>query len=377
MYMCDKMENETLKRIAYRMNETDPCQIKALLGFDGFVDQIVHVVDVRYDTDHFKRVKTLEDYGKKICNAAGLSLNVEMVPVKTKIGGNGTILADALVNQGMKITYIGAMGKDSINPVFKELASRIEVISLSDPAFTDAIEFMDGKIISSKLESFKDISWNTIENKVGQDRLLGILEENDLLGFENWTMIVRMTEIWENMIDKILPRMSMDKKRVLFIDLADPEKRTQEDIMSGINCLRKFEAYFETILGLNEKESYEIAELFGKGRNELPDVTMVADFLKEQTGISGIVIHTLKQACGVIKDEKAIVDGPYCDKPLLTTGAGDNFNAGFLTGKMMGLGLQESLLMGTANSGYYVRKAGSASYGELRQFILDWSEGYI
>ena len=47
------------------------------------------MVDKRYDAEHFERVNYMEDYGKKICKAAGLSLNVEMVPVQTKLGGNG------------------------------------------------------------------------------------------------------------------------------------------------------------------------------------------------------------------------------------------------------------------------------------------------
>jgi len=55
----------------------------------------------------------------------------------------------------MKITYVGAMGKDGIHPVFRTLAEKMEIVSLCEPAFTDAIEFLDGKIISSKLESFK------------------------------------------------------------------------------------------------------------------------------------------------------------------------------------------------------------------------------
>ncbi len=366
-----------LKEIAVKMQEVSPAGIRAMLGFDGFVDQIVHVVDTRYDIDRFERVKTLDDYGKKISNAAGLSLNVEMVPIQTKIGGNGPILAEALAAHGMKITYVGAMGKDGIHPVFRTLAEKMELVSLCDPAFTDAIEFLDGKIISSKLESFKEINWDTIEKRVGTERFRHMLEKSDILGFENWTMIVGMTDVWENMIEKILPCLSKDRRKVLFIDLADPEKRTDEDLSSAIGCLKKFDRYFETILGLNEKEAYEVAALYGKGRDELPCVMEAADFLKERTGISGIVVHTLKQACGAVQNERAIVDGPYCSKPRLVTGAGDNFNAGFLLGKLLGFGLEESLLMGTANSGFYVRNARSAGYGELRRFILDWSEGSI
>ena len=57
--------------------------------------------------------------------------------------------------------------------------------------------------------------------------------------------------------------------------------------------------------------------------------------------------------------------------------SGDNFNAGFILGRMLGFDLEESLLMGTANSGFYVREARSATYQELQQFIENWSENKL
>ena len=98
------MENKKLlQTVAKKMKDRDPKQIKILMGFDGFVDQVLHVVDKRYDAEHFERVNYMEDYGKKICKAAGLSLNVEMVPVQTKLGGNGPIMANSLARHGCKM----------------------------------------------------------------------------------------------------------------------------------------------------------------------------------------------------------------------------------------------------------------------------------
>lgn len=58
------------------------------------------------------------------------------------------------------------MGKENIHPVF-ELKEKSELISISDPGFTDAIEFLDGKIISSKLETLKDVNWESLKEKMG------------------------------------------------------------------------------------------------------------------------------------------------------------------------------------------------------------------
>jgi len=46
-------------------------------------------------------------------------------------------------------------------------------------------------------------------------------------------------------------------------DLADPEKRTREDIAHALELISAFQKYFDVILGLNEKEGYEIGANLG------------------------------------------------------------------------------------------------------------------
>ena len=70
--------------------------IQALIGLDGFVDTILHVVDQRYDSTHYSRIETLSDYGKRVMEACGMSLNLEVVIQQEKIGGNGPIFASGL-----------------------------------------------------------------------------------------------------------------------------------------------------------------------------------------------------------------------------------------------------------------------------------------
>jgi sugar/nucleoside kinase (ribokinase family) len=62
-------------------------------------------------------------------------------------------------------------------------------------------------------------------------------------------------------------------------------------------------------------------------------------------------------------------EGPFVQHPLISTGAGDHFNAGFCLGQILGLNLKESLCTGVASSGYYVRTAQSPSAGELAEFV--------
>ena len=68
------------------------------------------------------------------------------------------------------------------------------------------------------------------------------------------------------------------------------------------------------------------------------------------------------------------VQGPFTSKPRLTTGAGDNFNAGFCLGLMLELEVDECLALGKAVSGFYVRQMRSPAWQELLDFVALWAD---
>src|SRR3954451_22494459 len=90
---------------------------KAVIGLDGFVDEIIAVVDKRQSNDTFESVKTIAALGGKITNASGQSSNYELVVKQMKLGGNGPIMANALASAGFDVTYIGNLGYPNLHPV--------------------------------------------------------------------------------------------------------------------------------------------------------------------------------------------------------------------------------------------------------------------
>jgi len=52
-----------------------------------------------------------------------------------------------------------------------------------------------------------------------------------------------------------------------------------------------------------------------------------------------------------------------------STGAGDHFNAGFVVGRLLGLGVAHSLQLAVAASGFYVRHAVSPNREQLVRFL--------
>ena len=349
--------------------------IKAVLGFDGFVDQILHVVKTRTDANNYIRMNTLKEFGEFICNAAGLSANVEFIPIKNKLGGNGPIMSNALSTYNLNVTYIGAVGENSINPVFNEMSEKSTVLNISNPGLTDAVEFLDGKLMIGKRECLKDINWIRIKEKIGLESLTSIFDEANLVGLENWTMIPYMSEIWDGLINEVLPNLKSKTNKYIFFDLADPENRLKEDIIEALSTIKKFSSKFKVILGLNEKEAYEICTVLNICKhNQKLSLDILIKSIAEKIGIYCLVVHPVKEAYALCNNTLYHTLGPYEPNPKLTTGAGDNFNAGFCFGQVLGLSAQLSLVLGTATSGYYVRNAQSPNVENLVSFLKAWKK---
>ena len=97
----------------------------SIVGLDGFVDKIVAPVEKRHGLgDNFDPVPTIAEMGAKISAAAGKSANIELYPRFEKLGGNGPIMANAMLSLGMGVRYIGALGTPNIHPVFEEFARK-------------------------------------------------------------------------------------------------------------------------------------------------------------------------------------------------------------------------------------------------------------
>ena len=362
-----------MKAFSERLKKGEGKKIRVFAGMDGFVDDIIHVVNKRENYREFTRIETIAEFSSRINAAAGLSANIELVPMKTKLGGNGPIFANALFELGANVTYAGCLGKPLINPVFKEFAEKCEVFSLSEPGYTDALEFDDGKLMLGKHKSLAEADWETFKQALGGvEEIAGRLNEIDLMAMNNWTMMPYMSSVLMGLIDECLPLMEHKEiKPIAFFDLADPEKREKKDILEMLKLLEKFESKFRVVLGLNEKEARQIAEVLesdNDGNYEL-QVNGLSEAIFGKLNIYCVVVHPVKCAAAKTAEGYFYTDGPYCEKPVLTTGAGDNFNAGFCYALTVGLTVQDALITGVSTSGFYVRNGRSPVLGELCGFV--------
>src|SRR5688500_8141368 len=175
-----------------------------------------------------------------------------------------------------------------------------------------------------------------------------------------------MTEIWEALHKQACPAVT-GPRRKLFFDLADPEKRPDDDIARALQLISDFERCFDVILGVNEKESFEVAEALGiPERGHSPEaLSEMARAIHAKLQINTLVVHPVTYALAVSDGKVDLVHGPVITHPVITTGAGDHFNSGFCLGKLLGFNNEFSLLAGVGTSGFYVKTGQSPDIKDL------------
>ena len=163
-------------------------------------------------------------------------------------------------------------------------------------------------------------------------------------------------------------------RRKLFIDLADPEKRTKADILRALELVAAFQKHFDVVLGLNEKESIEIGKTLGlKTSDHSPEgLLQLCQEIHQRVPVDTLIVHPTAYALASGPDGTALVQGPFTPKPKITTGAGDHFNSGFCLGKLLGFTTERCLLTGVATSGFYVRTGQSPAVADLANLLRNW-----
>jgi len=149
------------------------------------------------------------------------------------------------------------MSWPALPPAQKSLAR-----SIGEPAFTDAVEFEDGKLMLGKHESLRGISWNSVLERVPLPELKGLASNARLIAWVNWTCIDRMSEILERFLTLAAAGLT-GPKRVAFFDLADPAKRSQAALQGVLELIGAYHSQFEVVLGMNLAEARKIAQALG------------------------------------------------------------------------------------------------------------------
>jgi hypothetical protein len=314
----------------------------------------------------------------ELCRTAAASLRAVPASFKPEVvvGFDGFVdsIIDVVETRDFAVTAVGVLGGDSVHPAFQPLAQRAcKVVNLGPNCSTDALEFHDGKLMMVKPAGLDAVTYDTLLKKAG-----GVAGVKELfktpkgIATVNWTMTLGMTEMWRRFSKEILPGLRSDRP-LWFIDLADPAKRTREDIRLGLDAMKELQQHADVVLGLNELECRQILGVLGlewpKIQPEWEAAREGCAQIRAKTGLSRVMCHLVKSSAVAWEGGAAGAEGFFEPKPLITTGAGDHFNAGFVSGLLAGIPPAQCLQLGGATSGYYVRTGISPSRAQVCEFL--------
>ena len=341
------------------------------VGFDGFIDSLLHCVAQRLSPKKFTPITKIGDFAAIAKNAESKNASVECVLHLQDLGGNGPLLARALASLSNNVILVGCCGFPHLHPVFSPLEkSKIALHSIANPGLTDALEFSDGKLFLGKMGELSGLTLPTLIKRFPS--LNTSIKQSCCIATVNWTMMRLVDEFWNHLLKN--PSL-LAHTPTLFVDLANPAKRAHSDLEKCLSLLAKLNRMTPVILGLNRAES----ELVAQCCNIDPPKSLLsfAQVLRKRLSLSSILIHTKKEAAIASEEESSSVQVPWTNTPFRTTGAGDTFNGGFLSALMNGKNLQESLRSAIAASGVFVRTGLPPSSKTIKQFFSRWEKGGI
>jgi sugar/nucleoside kinase (ribokinase family) len=346
-------------------------KFQCLIGFDGFVDNVFEVVDQRQTPTKYNPVSSAKTFGGRLSAAlAKKSANFEVVPQPGKVGGNGPLMAFALSTLGAPVNYVGMLGYPELNPVFTEFAKRTKVYSIAEPGVNYCLDFADGKIMFNETSALHDVSWETIKKRLGDATFQRLWSQCQCVSMVNWTQLPHMSALWKRLLSDYMPSKAGNRK-TLFFDLCNPARRLDADLHAALKIIGEFQQHHDVTLGLNEAESQHVAKVLRLKKTPAnpKGTASLAAAIREKLELHTVVIHPVQYAAGADATGEYSVNGPYTTKPKTTTGAGDHFNAGFIIGRLLGLGIPHALQLAVAASGFYVRHAVSPNREQLVRFL--------
>jgi len=343
---------------------------KVFVGFDGYIDKIQKAVKSRSFSE-VTYYSTLVEFSERIAQAAGKSGQVELVTQEIKIGGNAPIMANALGYLGVRSVCLGNGGYPVKNPQYENLHPGVSILSLGDPAETNALEFNDGKMILSELSTFRKINWEYVRNTIGTVVLQDNLNACEILALVGWCNPDHATDVWKGILENLMP--ASPPKKLLFFDLADPTKKSEKDLMEVLGVINGFSSFGSVVLGINENETLKLYDILSQdGKRKTKDLGKIGRFLFSKLSIDGLLIHPVDRCILITENGLINLEGNLVKEPKISTGGGDNLNAGFCTGRLLGLSMEESLILGMATSGSYVKNGKSPDMDDIITYLQTW-----
>ena len=350
-------------------------KVDGFVGIDGYIDKIQQVVQKK-DQEERQFYPTIAQLGDRIKQAAGLSSQFELVTHTVKLGGNAPIMANALGQLEIANTCLGTFGFPSNEPIFRTISTNCQLISVGKAAESNALEFNDGKLILSELSTFENLNWNKILEVGRVDAIQASLQKAELIALVGWCNLPHATNLWKGILE-LVAKIDYVSPPHFFFDLADPSGKTDESIENVLQLIASFGAIGKTTLGINENEAIQLHQILCRlNGKQLPfeNLEQTGKFLFAELNLHQLLIHPVASCYLFNKRKTYHLEGKVIQHPKVSTGGGDNFNAGFCFGLLNGFTEEQSMILAMATSGAYVQAGKSPTVNDIKEYIEIWQK---
>lgn len=333
----------------------------ATLGFDGFIDSIIGLVNKQQPA----AVNSMEAFGNYILNKKGSNFSLEIQERSTKAGGNMPNMAGALAKLGLIVNCVGTLGFPQVDPLFKQSLAECRTYSFAAPGTSQAIEFSDGKMMLAGMQQLDSANWQLLTQRIPVATLIALFDNSRLAALLNWGELSASTSIWQGLLQEVLPFCTPDKQKIFFVDLSDCSSRSKEDMLAALALLQDFSRHRQLILSLNKNECSTLYQQLFDEASSHTNLQTMAEKIFRKIQPHTLVVHQRASAMAFREKEFEQLHSPLVDNPVILTGAGDHFNAGFCAAQLMGLNLTSSLALAHLLAGCYIKKGQSPDWEEI------------
>lgn len=341
---------------------------QVVTGFDGFIDSIQKVIFRSKTEGEPEYFETVQSFGNYIAGKGTGGLSLETEELFEKLGGNAPIMGNALASAGARVHCIGAFGYPAPNAVFLDMHPNTTLHSFTEPGITSALEFNDGKIMLAHMTQLNKADWKLIKERIGLKNIMQLIQESDMLCLLNWSETRHAEEIWLGLLNEVLP--NVNRRLKVFFDLSDCSKFSSERILEALELIRSFKTLCDVTLSLNRNEALLVYQAVTSYSTE--EVMEAGKRIFEFLGIATVVVHTSQGSSAWHHTGFKSAPAFSISHPAISTGAGDNFNAGFCIAALLRLSANDTLVLANALAACYMKNGESPDMEELAGFLENW-----
>ncbi len=345
---------------------------KVFAGFDGYIDLLYSVV--QKETGGEKQIyRHSREFAQSLLETSGKSSEYEILLKSRRVGGNAPLMSIGMAAMGVSVCCAGAFEEQTVRKIKGvpgSVAKNLKLYSAGNPAVTIALEFEDCKYMLADCKALQDITYKKLEEKIGKKELGKKILEADLIAAVNWAALPGLKGILEKYIfskEAVENYVEGLSSKWLFLDLSDIRKKEADELQAYFCTIAQAARHtgFRTCLSLNENELRVLADKLGIAEtSEEQMLQEIRAFIK----IEEVILHAMEKSVYCSDGTIEEVPKKICRHPVITTGAGDNFNAGVCVGKLLEFPPRVQIEMGNSAAEYYVTYGHS---GNLED-ILNW-----